>query len=413
MAMDRNLSALTADKTLILLHPADYHNHRFMTQQLLLNHDSSVYLHVPCEESAQQSDFMLLLRETLSRQADIHVAELPENPEQAATALAKALNPKGNFRLAIDGYDRVSDSSIHDFILNLVDKLENGCQVVVSGRDIPSGLIRKHDPRSVMLPTSPDEMIVDYINTKPDKTVIEVRALGGGQAFINGQALDKWDGVLPRCLFFYLVDRAMVTRDNIFATFWPTLKKREATNVFHVTKRKISEILGYDLTTYASGFYRLADDIELHYDVVSFQEAAQNAIVEEDAKQAAQLYKTAIKLYRGPFLKNMEQTWVTQRREDLHSIFVECLTGLARICETEGQIQEALNLYIRAWASTPEREDLTRRIMTIYRDMGQTELALSTYHKLENELQSNLQLEPSAETLALADDIKNIGELAV
>ena len=43
----------------------------------------------------------------------------------------------------------------------------------------------------------------------------------------------------------------MVTRDEIFETFWPGLPTKEATNVFHVTKRKISERLGYELTSSA------------------------------------------------------------------------------------------------------------------------------------------------------------------
>ena len=41
------------------------------------------------------------------------------------------------------------------------------------------------------------------------------------------------------------------TRADIFKEFWPGLPIKSATNVFHVTKRKIGERLGCDLTSYA------------------------------------------------------------------------------------------------------------------------------------------------------------------
>src|SRR5688500_18693889 len=107
-----------------------------------------------------------------------------------------------------------------------------------------------------MVPCHLAHMLIDYGVHSEHKTIQDGRSLGPRIALINGRTLTTWDGVLPKCLFFYLVDRAMTTRNEIFDTFWPELKKREATNVFHVTKRKVSEILEQDLTTYSAGFYR-------------------------------------------------------------------------------------------------------------------------------------------------------------
>src|SRR5204863_8076031 len=143
-----------------------------------------------------------------------------------------------------------------------------------------------------------------------------VYGLGPGQALINGKRIDQWDGLLPRSLFFYFVDRGMITRDEIFQTFWPTLSIREATNVFHVTKRKISEILGFDLTVYWSGFYRISPDIDLHYDVIKFAENVQNSVIADD-DEASPLLQHAIYLYRGLFLSTIEMPWSIARRNEL------------------------------------------------------------------------------------------------
>jgi DNA-binding SARP family transcriptional activator len=235
---------------------------------------------------------------------------------------------------------------------------------------------------------------------------LEVRALGPSQAFIDGRPLTHWDGVLPKCLFYFLVDRAMTTRDEIFNTFWHALDKKEATNVFHVTKRKVSEILGRDLTTYASSFYRISDEIELYYDVVAFQESVQNAEVAESEDEAIALYQQAIRMYRGHFLSTLDQDWVLRRRDELSQTYTEALTGLARIYEERGEKREALGLYQRAFACMPQREDLTRQIMTLYADLGQPDRALEVFQRLSQTLASDLSLEPSPETSKLAKRIE-------
>ncbi len=225
----------------------------------------------------------------------------------------------------------VDQAEVTPFIAPWPASLPMAAAVILGTRVLPMSLIEHPDllGKTALVPVNPDKMILDYTNSV-GKNVLEVRALGPGRVLINGRLVEHWDGVLPRMLFFYFVDRGMTTRDEIFRTFWPNLSTREATNVFHVTKRKISEILGTDLTVYWSGFYRISPDLELHYDVVKFAEAVQNAAVADD-EEAIWLLQNAITLYNGPFLSMMEQTWVAQRREELASNYAEALAGLARI----------------------------------------------------------------------------------
>jgi DNA-binding SARP family transcriptional activator len=247
-------------------------------------------------------------------------------------------------------------------------------------------------------------MILDYTNAL-NRAVLEVRALGPGRVLINGRLVEHWDGVLPRMLFFYFIDRGMTTRDEIFQTFWPNLSTREATNVFHVTKRKISEILGADLTVYWSGFYRISPDLDLHYDVVKFAEAVQNAAVADD-DEAVSLLQNAIALYNGPFLSMMEQPWVSQRRDELGASYAEALAGLARIYKKHDSRLDALGYYLRAAATSPQREDLARSIMELYRDLGRPRDALDAYRRLETELKNSLGVTPGPQTAALASEIR-------
>lgn len=405
----QQIEALSADATLVILHPAIYQNHRQIIYRLLSDSGVGAYIHLSENSGVDFDIFLDVLKTTLKEQSDISIGKLPDKVESAAEKIAKTINEFDQFALVIEGYDLVESPDISNFVLSLAESLQPNNRIAISGRHLPNELLDKRSQtlKIAMIPTLPDQLLVDYVHAPEDKDILEVRALGPTQALINGRSLTSWDGVLPKCLFYFMVDRAMTTRSDIFETFWENLEKREATNVFHVTKRKISEILGQDLTTYGSGFYRISDNIILHYDVVTFQEAVQNADVEEDEDVAIELYKEAIRLYRGPFLSTLEQDWITERREELQMVFTDALTGLARIYQNRGMAEDALGLYLRAAANIPHREDLVRTIMRIYRDLGQPIRALESFERLRDELNDRLDVAPDPETTGLAEEIKD------
>ncbi len=148
--------------------------------------------------------------------------------------------------------------------------------------------------------------------------------------------------------------------------------------------------------------------MELHYDVLKFAEAVQNAAVEEDDVALA-LLQNAVELYHGPFLSTIEQAWVTNRRSELAMTYAEALAGLARIYRNRDDAQNALGCYLRAAATSPQREDLARSIMELYRDLGRPRDALDVYDRLESELQSTLNVPASPQTAELAAEIRSKG----
>lgn len=390
--------------SLAILHPDFHGQHRLFAPLLQEAGATTVFVAIP-ETGYSLSSLLAQLKEAIQHQLNVSIPDLPSSAEAAAKALVKAV--KGNnLMLIIDAYDQVNQDEAAPFMAALARQLPEGSCVVLGGRELPMRLIEDTSlhGKVALLPVNSDKMILDYTQAAT-KTMLEVRALGPGRVLINGRLVEHWDGVLPRTLFFYFVDRGMTTRDEIFRTFWPNLSTREATNVFHVTKRKISEILGADLTIYWSGFYRISPDLDLHYDVVKFAEAVQNAAVVSD-DEAIQLLQNAIELYRGPFLSTMDQDWVIQRRDELATTYAEALAGLARIFNSRDAKRHALGYFLRAAATSPQREDLARNIMELYRDLDRPALALETYERLESELKSSLNVSPAPQTAELAKEIR-------
>lgn len=308
--------------------------------------------------------------------------------------------------IILDECDRAQPQAFDDMLLRLMQDYPNS-RFIIFSRQIPECILQNGTLRaqSSFIPNDASFMLWDYALQDPAIKLLEVRAFGEGQVLLNGQPIDTWDGVLPRSLFFYLVDRGMTTRNEIFETFWPNLPTKEATNVFHVTKRKISEVLGIDLTTYWSGFYRISSDIQLSYDVILFTEMVQNSAVARPG-EAEELLNCAISLYQGSFLSGMDMEWAKRRRAELAMDYADALATLAKTKEDSSHTHEALSLYLRAASNSHDREDLAISIMQLYRNHNMHQDALAVFERLKRQLREHLGVSPAPQLQELADTIR-------
>lgn len=382
------IGTLEDHKRLIILHPSFSQQHLIMAE--LLNNNAAY----------------------IRFEQDMHT--LDEIQKQFKAALKNYGNVGNTLpdSVILDEYDRYTPDGSDLFLAGLLDQYPNS-RFYVFTRHLPQGLLEEESIQAAtcFIPSNSAYMLTDYAAQSSEQIVLEVRAFGSGQVIVNGKPIEQWDGVLPRALFFYLVDRGMITRNQIFETFWPNLTTKEATNVFHVTKRKISEILGFDLTKYWSGFYRIAPNIDLHYDVVVFNEKIQNSAISDDSTEALELLQNAIGLYRGHFLNSINMPWTEHRREELFQDYGDALASLAELRADEGYLEEALGLYMRALSSNRLRDDLVTSILQIHRELGLHLEAVNLFNDFERELQKNLGLKVPPQIQNLVAEIEE--ELAV
>ncbi|MDX1994175.1 MAG: bacterial transcriptional activator domain-containing protein [bacterium] len=379
----QQLQALDDRTRLIVVHPNYREQHQLLSEFL---QSPALYLRVRGTNLSQ---------EQLEQQLDEVLAT--QHPEQSAPATT----------LILDECDRVNRDALNPFLNDLLNRFAQS-RIVLLGRDLPQALMEDTQLRHQMAFVPHDEttMLWDYARRSEPTHLLEVRAFGEGRVILHGQQIDNWDGVLPRALFFYLVDRGMTTRNEIFETFWPTLPVREATNVFHVTKRKISEVLGIDLTTYWSGFYRISPDIHLSYDVILFTDMVNNSAI-MSLEEADRLLTRALALYRGHFLSPTDSEWAKKRRSELSQNYSEALAALAKVKEELAEDRQALGLYLRSAALSPNREDLTSSVMRLYRRLNMPEAALSAYDRFVEAAQSDPTLEPAPQLEQMALAIRN------
>lgn len=411
-------------KRVVLLYPWTNYRNLFLGYFLNGAQDGLLYYRVLGEvQSASLNDVVADLVDQLS---DVlgsfgkktRAALKKGNPTAIGDALGAdiAAYSKEPVVLYLDEVDKISlDDNFEKFITALVSALPKNAQLAISSR------LLTYNPWAAMV-SSGDAIVLGTEQHKDDmmftiedtpRPQIEVFAFGRGHVLVNGQPITNWDGALPRNLFFFFMDRPLVTRDEIFNVFWPALSVKEATNVFHVTKRKITERINmkvqatgsFELTQYNSGFYLPSEKVVRHYDVSDFVESVEKALIATDEREQQYLFSRAIDLYKAPFLHTIEMEWVANRREQLRQMYAQALIGMGRLCAGDGDDRRALGYLTRALKETPEREDIHRQVMSLYVRLDMHDDAGKQYRLLKDYLKETMGIAPSRETTALYDMI--------
>lgn len=415
--------SITQGKKVVLLYPWTNYRNVFLSYFLRGLTDGLLYYRVP-DGGGNTATWVRGLMESIQQTSAGFGGRLAAALEEGAPAgigraLAEDLAQLDSDRviLYLDELDRVPhDAAFKDFVAGLLDNLANETQLAVNSR------LLTYDPwiewvnrdEALVLGTSNQRNHLIFNKERELKPQLEIYAFGRGHAVSNGREIQSWDGALPRNLFFYFIDNPLVTRDQIFEIFWPKLSIRDATNVFHVTKRKITERISmmvddgesYELTTYSTGFYVPGDKIVRHYDVADFEQAIEGALLSTDSALRQTLYSEAIDMYKAPFLFPLNLPWVEARRKQLQAMYAEALNGMARLKAEERAWEESLGFYMRALKESPQREDFHRGAMQMYVNLGRNADAWQHYALLEKQLKRSLGVKPSRETQELLSGLE-------
>ncbi len=311
------------------------------------------------------------------------------------------------YMLILDDYDR-SDSSdqVQRFLEKLITELPPQCHLILNSRTIPRLPWTAMIAQRYALILRDDQLVkADFYGTaQRGGTPLEVNALGPGFVVFKDRLIDNWEGHLPRLLFFFALDRPMITRSEICQAFWEELDSDQAVNVFHVTKRRLHKALNADVLVHENGFYRINPALDLYYDTAVFVSQLLEGR-EENNPERVDAYQRAVELYRGHFLQGHQDSWIVERRASYLAGYLEALNAIADHWTERQRPEIALSVYQRAAALTETlNEDIHRKIMRLYLKMGRrSEAAAHLQRVAEVAARANRALEP--ETALLRDEI--------
>jgi two-component SAPR family response regulator len=238
------------------------------------------------------------------------------------------------------------------------------------------------------------------------EVVVTVGALGSFSVQINDQLIWNWRGELKILLFLFFVDRCPVTRNEIFEVFWPRLSIKEATNVFHVTKRMIGELLqmkiaddeakGLTLTEYIEGFYYYSERVLIDYDVALLEAVA--SMIERGYEIDPALL-TKVLQAKGDFMSGFKAPWILQRREQLNQLYANVAVHAGTLL-LNGRPDKAIEHFKAAQAKVWYREDAVQGLIKALLANSQRIDAIKSYQDLHFRLAKLMGVKPSPETEA-------------
>lgn len=215
-----------------------------------------------------------------------------------------------------------------------------------------------------------------------------LHCLGGFQASLGGNRLSSrdWQGSATRFLLAYLAEAwpGAVSVDKILGDFWPEVDDKRARGLLRTLLSRLRKVVepgeGSAVIVRTATTVGISPDIALWHDVGKLREALK-----------AGEPRSALELYRGPYLVDCYMEWANEIRTDLEATVIEAAMGQARSAADPAERRYFAGKALGLDGSHEEAAELAMRAC---REMGRPEEAVAIYEELRTRLQADLETEP-------------------
>ncbi|HVR95508.1 MAG TPA: BTAD domain-containing putative transcriptional regulator, partial [Thermoanaerobaculia bacterium] len=198
-------------------------------------------------------------------------------------------------------------------------------------------------------------------------------------------------------------------REELIEAVWPIEGERTIERNFHPTLSYLRRALeagrkegeGPTPLLFRNGGYRLNPEITWEVDVLDFSrlfEEGRSLLGRGELAAAADIWRSAWKLYRGPFLQGHYEPWVTNRREGYQRTYLEILRELGDLFVRLERTEDAMDAYRSVLLEDPLQERIHLAVMRLYAAQGRRDLVRRQYDRLCTLLLDELGVEPLPQT---------------
>lgn len=227
-----------------------------------------------------------------------------------------------------------------------------------------------------------------------------------------------WNRLKVRALLVYLALQGgqPVSRERLIEVLWPDFEYKEAlhnlnTTVYHLRhslepnlkKASDSAYIGYH-----SGQYYLIDAQQHWLDVLTFEDNIRKARQEKELQGKIDAYLTAVALYRGDYLADLDATGLQSSSEQVRYQLL-CLAAMQELGEAYeglGEQHEAIRWYQQVLALEPCHEEAGIRLVRLFVRQERRAEALRVCENLAERLEKELDAAISIELIELMAQIR-------
>jgi DNA-binding SARP family transcriptional activator len=198
-------------------------------------------------------------------------------------------------------------------------------------------------------------------------------------------------------------------REQVTEILWPGIDLGSALNSFGKALHAARHALEPELPPRScSSYLRLSDGmlrLDTHRVVIDadrFERLAEDALRCRDVHR----YEAALAAYTGELLpEDRYEDWCAERRTSLAELRVRLLLGLADALEDRSACIDTADLLRQVVAEDPTREEVHRRLIRLWAELGKRDQAVRQFHACQEALRRDLDLLPQRETVALYQDV--------
>lgn len=234
--------------------------------------------------------------------------------------------------------------------------------------------------------------------------LLDIKAFGKAQVRANGKLVTnaQWQARSVRELFFYFLRaKEPLTKEQIGADLWPEVTPRQLKLRFKNNLYRLRRAVGSETILWDRDLYRFNQDLDYEYDVDIFKARLIKARAAKGVLERIQHYQEAVDLVSGPYLNDLESTWILPEREHLEQDYLRTLLSLAKLLLQIEKNEEALQVCQRVLARDTCLEEAHRFAMRIYDRLGNHAAVSQQYRDCKRVLRTELGVAPSPETEAL------------
>ncbi len=230
----------------------------------------------------------------------------------------------------------------------------------------------------------------------------------------------EWQRDKARQLFqLFITERGRwLQRDEIVDRLWPSLGPEAAARDFKVALNALNRAVEpghlpdepFAFVAREGTAYRLRPEADLWLDAAAFERRCEAGLRGPlsgpgSAETLAHL-RAALRLYTGDYLPDaLYDDWSAEARERLLTLYLRAADRLAAALMQRQQYDEALDACQAILARDPCWESAYRTIMQAYARQGNRAQACRTYQRCVETLRQQLDVAPSAETVACFREI--------
>jgi len=235
-----------------------------------------------------------------------------------------------------------------------------------------------------------------------------IRALGKMQVKVSNRLITNadWQTQIARDLFFKLLAQPEgMTKEEIGLVFWPDALPDDLKFRIKNTVYRLRHAIGKDAILLDQDNYRFNNTLDYDYDVELFLRENAMAQQSKDTLKKLSHYREAVKLYKGSYLPEINETWVLAPREALQQIFLNILLQVAELYMGMGNYDLALDYCQRALNEDNCLEAAYRLSLKIYAAMGNRAALVRQYQRCVEVLQREINTDPSPQTQSLYQEL--------